>query len=51
MYEDPFPPRKFIERGFNIQHWSEFPEGGHFPAMEKPEVLSEDIIKFFRSLV
>jgi pimeloyl-ACP methyl ester carboxylesterase len=51
MYEDPFPPRKFIERGFNIQHWSEFPEGGHFPAMEKPEVLAEDIIKFFRSLV
>jgi len=50
MYEDPFPPRKFIERGFNIQHWSEFPEGGHFPAMEKPEVLAEDIIKFFRSL-
>jgi pimeloyl-ACP methyl ester carboxylesterase len=51
MYEDPFPPRKFIERGFNIRHWSEFPEGGHFPAMEKPEVLAEDIIKFFRSLV
>jgi pimeloyl-ACP methyl ester carboxylesterase len=51
QYEDPFPPRKFIERGFNIQHWSEFPEGGHFPAMEKPEVLAEDIIKFFRSLV
>jgi pimeloyl-ACP methyl ester carboxylesterase len=51
MYEDPFPPRKFIERGFNIQHWSEFPEGGHFPAMEKPEVLAGDIIKFFRSLV
>lgn len=50
MYEDPFPPRKFIERGFNIQHWSEFPEGGHFPAMEKPEVLAEDIIKFFRSI-
>jgi pimeloyl-ACP methyl ester carboxylesterase len=50
LYEDPFPPRKFIERGFNIQHWSEFPEGGHFPAMEKPEVLAEDIIKFFKSL-
>ena len=51
MYEDPFPPRIFIERGFNIQHWSEFPEGGHFPAMEKPELLAEDIIKFFKTLV
>jgi pimeloyl-ACP methyl ester carboxylesterase len=45
-YEDPFPPRKFIERGFNIQHWTDFPLGGHFPAMEKPEQLAGDIISF-----
>jgi pimeloyl-ACP methyl ester carboxylesterase len=49
-YEEPFPPRKFIERGFNIQHWSEFPEGGHFPAMEMPELLAEDIISFFSKI-
>jgi pimeloyl-ACP methyl ester carboxylesterase len=48
--EDPFPPRKFIERGYNIQHWSEFPVGGHFPAMEKPDLLAQDIISFFSSI-
>lgn len=44
--EEPFPPRKFIERGYNIQHWTDIPEGGHFAAMEQPELLAADIIKF-----
>jgi hypothetical protein len=46
-YEEPFPPRSFIERGYNIKHWTDFPSGGHFPAIEKPDLLAEDIIKFF----
>tara|TARA_R110001592_G_scaffold363279_1_gene683031 strand:+ start:6060 stop:7196 length:1137 start_codon:yes stop_codon:yes gene_type:complete len=46
-FEEPFPPRKYIERGFNIEHWSEFSEGGHFPATEKPEMLAGDICNFF----
>ncbi len=46
-YEEPFPPRSFIERGYNIKQWSDFPSGGHFPAIEKPDLLAEDIIKFF----
>ena len=50
-YEEPFPPRKFIERGFNITHWSDFPAGGHFPAVEQPQLLSEDIYRFFRNIV
>jgi pimeloyl-ACP methyl ester carboxylesterase len=50
-YEDPFPPRQFIERGFNVQHWSEFAEGGHFAALEKPGLLANDIIEFFSGLV
>jgi pimeloyl-ACP methyl ester carboxylesterase len=50
-YEEPFPPRKFIERGYNIQQWSEFPEGGHFPAVEQPELLAEDIVGFFSKLL
>ena len=49
-YEEPFPPRKFIERGYNIQQWTDFPVGGHFPAMEKPDLLAEDIIAFFGKL-
>ena len=50
-YEEPFPPRSFIDRGFNVQHWSEFPNGGHFPAMENPELLSGDICSFFGKIV
>ena len=48
--EEPFPPRKFIERGFNIQQWTDIPEGGHFPAFEKPELMADDIKSFFSKL-
>jgi pimeloyl-ACP methyl ester carboxylesterase len=33
-----------------IEHWSEFSEGGHFPAMEVPDLLVGDIRAFFRPL-
>ena len=31
-------------------HWSEFDRGGHFPAMEAPDLLVGDVRKFFRPL-
>ena len=43
----PLPPRSWCERAFNVVHWTEFPEGGHFPAMEVPELLIDDLRKFF----
>jgi hypothetical protein len=49
-YEEPFPPRRFIERGFNIQHWTDFPDGGHFSALEKPSELANDIKTFFKKI-
>jgi pimeloyl-ACP methyl ester carboxylesterase len=48
--EAPFPPKAWVERGYNIQRWTEFPLGGHFAAMEEPELLVEDIRAFFRPL-
>jgi len=48
--ELPTPPRSYIERGFNIQHWTEMPAGGHFAAAEQPILLADDIKKFFSSL-
>jgi pimeloyl-ACP methyl ester carboxylesterase len=48
--EAPFPPREFIERGYNVQRWTEMPRGGHFAAAEEPELLAEDIRSFFRGL-
>ena len=48
--EEPFPPREYIERGFNVQRWTNMPAGGHFASMEEPELLAEDIKDFFRPL-
>ena len=42
------PVRRTAERGNRIVHWSEFDRGGHFAAMEQPELLVGDIREFFR---
>ncbi|MEV0590548.1 epoxide hydrolase family protein [Nonomuraea cavernae] len=42
--------RRIAERGHNVVHWSEFDRGGHFAAMETPELLVEDIRAFFRAV-
>lgn len=42
------PPRAWAEQLYNIQHWTEQPKGGHFAALEQPELLSEDLRLFFR---
>ncbi len=44
------PPREWVVRGYNVQHWTESPRGGHFAAMEQPEILAADIRAFFRPL-
>jgi microsomal epoxide hydrolase len=43
-------PRTWVERGYNVQRWTEMPKGGHFAAAEEPELLAQDIRTFFRSL-
>jgi len=48
--EAPMPPREWIERCYKLQHWAELPRGGHFAAMEEPELLAQDIRAFFRPL-
>ena len=48
--EMPFPPRQFIQRGYNIQHWTDISRGGHFAAMEQPALLTKDIIQFAKKL-
>lgn len=39
-------PKDFANRFFNVQQWTEMPKGGHFAAMEQPELLAADIRKF-----
>ena len=40
--------RRLAERDHNVVHWSEFARGGHFLAMEAPDVLVDDVRAFFR---
>jgi epoxide hydrolase len=42
------PVRRFAELSNNIVHWSEFDRGGHFAAMEEPDLLVGDVRDFFR---
>jgi len=45
------PPRMLAERAFsNIQRWTQNDRGGHFAALEEPELLAADIRAFFRPL-
>lgn len=46
--ELPTPPRSWVERVFNVQRWTPMPSGGHFAALERPDLLVEDIRAFFR---
>ena len=45
-----WPPRSYAERIYNIKQWTEMPRGGHFAAMEQPELLINDIRTFARTL-
>jgi pimeloyl-ACP methyl ester carboxylesterase len=44
------PPRELGERLLTIQRWTVMPRGGHFPALEEPDLLVEDLRAFFRPL-
>ncbi|WP_437672340.1 alpha/beta fold hydrolase [Sorangium sp. So ce131] len=43
-------PRAWVEQRANLVRWTEMPRGGHFAALETPELLLEDVRGFFRSL-
>ncbi len=48
--EIPMPPRALAERGLHVVRWTEMPRGGHFAAMEQPELLANDLRQFFQNL-
>jgi len=43
-------PRSYVERIYNIQRWTEMPKGGHFAALEQPDLLVKDIREFSKSV-
>lgn len=47
---NPIPPREFAERILtNIRRWKVMSNGGHFLAMEFPELMARDMREFFKS--
>lgn len=43
-------PREWADRAYNVQRFTELDRGGHFLALEEPELLARDIREFFRPL-
>ena len=43
-------PRAWVEQRYNVTHWVEQPRGGHFAAMEVPDLFVQDVREFFRTV-
>ena len=43
------PPRSWCDRAYNITHWSDMSHGGHFAAMEAPDLFVEDVRTWART--
>jgi microsomal epoxide hydrolase len=43
-------PRSWVERSCPLIHWYEADRGGHFAAMEQPQIFSEDLWQFHRTV-
>jgi pimeloyl-ACP methyl ester carboxylesterase len=50
VFAEDIAIRRYGQQGNNIVHWSEFDRGGHFAAMEVPDLLIGDVRDFFRPL-
>ncbi len=48
VFAEDISIRRYAEQGNNIVHWSEFDRGGHFAALEAPDLLIGDVREFFR---
>jgi pimeloyl-ACP methyl ester carboxylesterase len=40
-------PRSWVERRYHVTRWTAMPRGGHFAAMEQPELFADDVGAFF----
>jgi len=42
-------PRSWVEHHYNVTRWEVMPRGGHFAAMEQPELFADDVRAFFQT--
>jgi pimeloyl-ACP methyl ester carboxylesterase len=45
-----WPPKSYVKRIFNLKRWTKMKKGGHFAALEQPDLLIKDIKEFARTL-
>lgn len=45
------PPRSHAQKTYNIVHWTQMPTGGHFAALEQPDLLLADMRRFFTKVI
>jgi pimeloyl-ACP methyl ester carboxylesterase len=50
VFAEDIAIRRYAEYGNNIVHWTEFDTGGHFAAIDSPELLVKDVRSFFSGL-
>ncbi|SHN43513.1 epoxide hydrolase family protein [Cryptosporangium aurantiacum] len=50
VFAEDMAIRRYAEAANTIVHWTDFPTGGHFAALETPDLLVGDVRKFFRAL-
>jgi pimeloyl-ACP methyl ester carboxylesterase len=50
VFAEDIAIRRYAEQANTIVRWTDFDEGGHFAALETPELLAADIRAFFGSL-
>jgi microsomal epoxide hydrolase len=43
-------PRAYAEARFNVVHYNRYDRGGHFAALEEPDLLIDDVRGFFRKV-
>jgi microsomal epoxide hydrolase len=46
----PVLPRSWVARNYNLIYWNDLPAGGHFAAMEQPELFVDDLRRFGRTV-
>jgi pimeloyl-ACP methyl ester carboxylesterase len=42
-------PREWVERQYNVTHWTDLPRGGHLLEWEVPQLIADDLHSFFNS--
>lgn len=46
----PLPPRSLIDKTYRLERFSEFDRGGHFAALEVPDLFVADVAAFVRQV-